>query len=110
MENILHKDENSKYCTDCGKLIRINAEICPNCGCRQMSSLSLEGKNRIVAALFAFFLGGFGAHKFYLGKIWLGVLYLIFSWTFIPVIISIIEGILFLIMSDRDFNSKYKND
>ena len=29
----------------------------------------LGNKNRIVAALLAFFLGGFGAHKFYLGQI-----------------------------------------
>lgn len=106
--NILYKDENNKYCSDCGKLIKIQAEICPYCGCRQILA-QVNGRNRLAAALFAFFLGGFGAHKFYLGKIWVGVLYLIFSWTFIPTIIAFIEGILLLIMSDSDFQKKYSN-
>ena len=48
-------------------------------------------KSRIAAALLAFFLGGFGVHKFYLGKIGQGFLYLIFCWTFIPAIIAFIE-------------------
>ena len=30
-------------------------------------------KSRIAAALLAFFLGGFGVHKFYLGKIGQGI-------------------------------------
>lgn len=104
--NVLYKDENNKYCSDCGRLIKSQAEICPHCGCRQMLP-QVSGRNRLAAALFAFFLGGFGAHKFYLGKIWMGVLYLIFSWTFIPTIIAFIEGILLLIMSDSDFQKKY---
>lgn len=29
--------ENEKYCTDCGKVILRRAEICPGCGCRQMT-------------------------------------------------------------------------
>lgn len=29
------KDVSEKYCTDCGALIRVRAEICPKCGCRQ---------------------------------------------------------------------------
>ena len=106
--NILYKDENSKYCCDCGKLIKIQADFCPHCGSKQMLVQS-SGRNRLAAALFAFFLGGFGAHKFYLGKIWMGVIYLIFSWTFIPSIIAFIEGILLLIMSDSDFYKKYSN-
>ena len=52
--------------------------------------------NKISYALFAFFLGGFGAHKFYAGKITQGFLYLIFFWTFIPGIIAFIEFILAL--------------
>jgi len=27
---------HQKYCCDCGKLIFERAEICPNCGCRQL--------------------------------------------------------------------------
>ncbi len=64
-------------------------------------------KNRIVAALLAFFLGGFGIHKFYLGRIGWGIVYLIFFWTFIPAIIAFIEFIMYLCTSDEDFARKY---
>jgi len=64
-------------------------------------------KSKTVAALLAFFLGGLGVHKFYLGSPGLGILYLIFCWTFIPAIIALIETIMFLFMSDEDFNRKY---
>jgi hypothetical protein len=30
------RGEHQKYCTDCGKLILARAEICPECGCRQL--------------------------------------------------------------------------
>ena len=61
----------------------------------------------IAAVLFAFFLGSFGFHKFYLGRIGAGVLYLIFCWTFIPSVLGIIDAILLLIMNDEDFVRKY---
>ena len=41
--------------------------------------------------LLALFVGGFGIHKFWLSEIVLGVLYLLFCWTFIPTIIALIE-------------------
>jgi hypothetical protein len=31
------KQENEKYCQECGKIINIKAEICTGCGVRQMS-------------------------------------------------------------------------
>lgn len=37
------------------------------------------------------FLGGIGAHKFYAGKWIQGLLYVAFSWTWIPVIISLFD-------------------
>ncbi len=64
-------------------------------------------KSRTTAALLAIFLGGLGAHKFYLGKTLLGIVYLVFVWTCIPAIIGGIEGILFLLSSDTEFNRKY---
>lgn len=63
-------------------------------------------KNRYIAALLAFFLGGFGVHKFYLGK-WTGVWYLLFCWTYIPAIIAFIECILYLVNGEDAFNEKY---
>lgn len=67
-------------------------------------------KSRIVAALLAFFLGGFGAHKFYLNKNGKGFLYLIFCWTYIPAIIAFFECIGYLIQSDSAFQEKYCQD
>lgn len=106
---------DEKFCSECGSVIKVKAEICPKCGVRQMAptaSINLgpvasNGKNRIAAALFAFFLGGFGGHKFYLGQVGLGILYLLFFWTFIPMLVSFVEFILFLTMSDDTFNKKY---
>jgi TM2 domain-containing membrane protein YozV len=67
----------------------------------------LSGRNRIVAALLALLLGGFGIHKFYLGKIGQGILYLLFCWTFIPTIIGWIEGVIYLTRSDEEFAAEY---
>ena len=64
-------------------------------------------KSRIVAALLAFFLGGLGIHKFYLGQTGWGVVYLLFCWTLIPGIAAFIEFIMLLVMSDDTFNAKY---
>jgi TM2 domain-containing membrane protein YozV len=64
-------------------------------------------KSRIVAAILAFFLGGLGIHKFYLGQIGWGIIYLIFCWTFIPSIVAFIEFIIYLCTSDEDFTRKY---
>ena len=48
-------------------------------------------KSDVVAILLAFFLGSFGAHKFYMGETGWGILYLCFCWTFIPHIVSFVE-------------------
>jgi TM2 domain-containing membrane protein YozV len=93
------------FCRACGGSIDSRAELCPKCGVRQKSGAT--GQSRITAALLAFFLGGLGAHKFYLGKPALGVVYLIFCWTFIPAVFALIEGIGFLSMSDEDFAEKH---
>lgn len=64
-------------------------------------------RNKTTAAVFAFFLGGIGGHKFYLGKPIQGLLYLAFCWTFIPAVVAFIEAIMLLMMSDADFNLKF---
>ena len=48
-------------------------------------------KDATVAILLALFLGGFGAHHFYLGNTGLGVLYLLFFWTLIPAFVALVE-------------------
>lgn len=104
-----------KFCHACGRSIDARAEICPLCGVRQpmaYSPVSLgqnipSSRNRTAAALFAIFLGGLGIHKFYLGQVGQGVLYLVFCWTFIPTIVGFIEGIIYLTKSDQDFAEEY---
>lgn len=64
-------------------------------------------RSRSTAAVLAIIFGGLGIHKFYLGKPIQGILYIFFSWTFIPMIIGIIEGIIYLSMSNKSFEAKY---
>jgi TM2 domain-containing membrane protein YozV len=64
-------------------------------------------KNKSTAGILALLLGGLGAHKFYLGRIFQGLLYLVFCWTFIPAVVALIEGIWYLTMSDADFNARF---
>jgi len=64
-------------------------------------------KSRVLAALLAFFFGGIGVHKFYLGQIGWGIVYFLFSWTFIPMFISWIEGLVYLLSTERAFALKY---
>lgn len=111
----LQKATDEKFCSECGAIIKAKAEICPKCGVRQMaapfvsglSSVAPNGKSKLAAALFALFLGGLGIHKFYLGRVGQGILYVLFCWTFVPAVIGVIEGIVFLVMSEGDFNAKY---
>lgn len=93
-----------KFCRYCGERIPEDAVICTHCG-RQVEELKKEEstqpsiiinntntntntninraagragkeKNKWTAFLLCLFLGGFGAHKFYEGRIGMGVLYL----------------------------------
>ncbi|GAB2798576.1 TM2 domain-containing protein [Rhabdobacter roseus] len=64
-------------------------------------------KNKTTAGILALFLGGLGVHRFYLGQTGLGILYLVFCWTFIPAIVALIDGIIFLTQSEASFNQKY---
>ncbi|WP_445495444.1 TM2 domain-containing protein [Photorhabdus sp. SF281] len=93
-------------CLGCGQMLHESAQSCPHCGA-VIKAYSSGSKSRIAAALLAFFLGCFGAHKFYLGKIGMGILYLLFFWTLIPSFISFIEFIIYLCTSDEDFARKY---
>jgi TM2 domain-containing membrane protein YozV len=64
-------------------------------------------KDKNVAAILALFLGGLGVHKFYLGRIGAGVLYLIFSVTFIPSILGLIDFFLLALMDQDEFQRRY---
>lgn len=67
-------------------------------------------KNKTVTILLAFFLGGLGVHRFYLGQTGKGILYLIFCWTFIPSLIALFDFFGFIFMSESSFNQKYNSN
>ncbi|MGN1135794.1 MAG: NINE protein [Oscillospiraceae bacterium] len=96
-ENVV--EGNTKFCKFCGKNIPFDAVVCTHCG-RQVETLKQENspaqanntyivsgkpareqknpcvKNKWIAFFLCLFLGEFGIHKFYEGKIILGILYL----------------------------------
>lgn len=90
-------------CVGCGKDIHFTASTCPSCGASQRTK---RYKSKVAAALLAFFLGGFGAHRFYLGQ-WWGVFYLFFFWAWIPGLIAFIEFIVFLCTNQKKWDDKY---
>ena len=73
------------------------------------SAIQSRGKKKSVAGLLALFLGGAGAHKFYLGNWGLGIIYLvsIIIVPYISAIIGVIEAIRFFTMDEANFNEKY---
>jgi TM2 domain-containing membrane protein YozV len=105
---MMEKQEHdfSKFCYACGIKIYERTPVCPSCGALQNDIIPMR-RSRVTAAVLALFLGGIGAHKFYLGKVGQGVLSLFFFWTLIPGIIGFIEFFLYLAMSEEDFAARY---
>lgn len=64
-------------------------------------------KSRGVAILLALLLGGIGGHKYYLGQVGKGVLYTLFFWTWIPLILSIFDILIYIFTSDKNWDKKY---
>ncbi|OSI11905.1 TM2 domain-containing protein [Neisseria canis] len=50
--------------------------------------------NKALYVAMALLFGTFGVHKFCAGRIWMGVLYVALSFTSIPTVIGVIEGVL----------------
>lgn len=76
----------------------------------------IGSSKKLTAALFAFFLGAFGAHKFYLGYKAQGLIMLlvfVFGWIILGIpsivigIIAFIEFILYVTKSDEEFENTY---
>lgn len=79
-------------------------------------TVPVDSKSKIAAALLAFFLGGLGIHKFYLGCNKAGIIMLlvfIFGFvlfgipTLVIGLIAFIEFIIYIIKSDEDFYRIY---
>lgn len=73
-----------KFCTNCGQSVDANQsspapQIVINNTNTNTATATIAGvrvKNKWIALLLCVFLGVFGAHKFYEGKILMGILYL----------------------------------
>jgi TM2 domain-containing membrane protein YozV len=63
-------------------------------------------KSKIVAGILGILLGGWGIHKFYMGNILPGIIYIALCWTGIPYILGIVEGIIYLIDDDAKFQER----
>lgn len=113
------------FCMNCGHEIEENATKCSRCGtpvsphsgnAMQDTRIESYGDKKIqqmskyyhiVIGIIAIVLGSFGVHKFLMGRRLIWILYAIFCWTFIPLIIGIVEGILYLSCSEEQFEKKY---
>lgn len=93
------------FCRGCGKEIHESAVTCPHCGAPQKSAVSRSQKSQTAAFLWTIFLGNLGVHRFYLGQVGLGLLYL-FTLGFLG-IGSLIDAFRFAFMSPKDFADKY---
>lgn len=88
------KEPATKFCQHCGQSIDRECVVCPKCG-KQVAPLRTDGSNVVInntmplhaypprekdkwiAFLLCLFLGAFGAHRFYEGKIGTGILWLL---------------------------------
>jgi TM2 domain-containing membrane protein YozV len=95
---------DEKFCLSCGTIIKKSMGTCPKCGNTQYQADML---NKTTLLLLTLFLGGIGCHKFYLRKPIQGIMYLLFSWTFIPIVIAILELIVYATKSEEELNRKY---
>lgn len=67
-------------------------------------------QKKLIAAILGILLGSFGIHKFYLGYVTAGIIQLVLSLLCgIGGIIGLIEGIIYLLRSDDEFESIYIN-
>lgn len=122
----------ARVCSQCGAALEGDSKFCKYCGTNNgineetnnqvqyqepvysrptMQSAETVGtkvpvKSKVTAGILAILLGGLGIHKFYLGKIFQGILYILFCWTYIPAIIGVIEGIIYLTKSDEAWAEK----
>ena len=67
----------------------------------------LPQKSKIACGLLHILLGDIGVGNFYMGKIGLGIVDVLFCWTTIPGIVNLIRGIIVLCESDEEFARKY---
>lgn len=99
------------YCSNCGKKVNENQDVCLNCGVNLKKDKKIDnvnGKSKITAGILGIFLGCFGVHNFYLGYNGKAIAQLlitllsIFLLSWVSAIWGLIEGILILTGSIKE--------
>ena len=99
----------AKYCSNCGKELTDEQDICLNCGVKVNkgnTSGDPNAKSKLAAGLFGIFLGTFGVHNFYLGYTGKAIAQLLITvlscglLSFVSYIWGLIEGIMILASND----------
>ncbi|SDH46945.1 TM2 domain-containing protein [Roseospirillum parvum] len=91
------------HCATCGGQMAVTAAACPHCGApNPAASMGVSDKGMVPAALLCFFLGSFGIHRFYVGKIVTGILMLLTLGAF--GIWTLIDFVMILVGSFKDKN------
>lgn len=94
---------NKVFCRGCGASMSTTDRVCARCG----EKVLLSGRSKVTAGFLAFFLGGFGIHRFYL-KQWWGIFYIIPGVFFgVSSIVSFFEAIVFWCTSKDRWDEKY---
>ena len=84
------------FCRACGNKMHQSAHACPGCGATSATlPVSQSDKRILPAALLCFFIGVFGVHRFYVGKVGTGILQLLTLgglgiWAFIDFIMIVV--------------------
>lgn len=92
------------FCRQCGNQMPAEQRVCGKCGASHVVG---AGRSKVAAGFLAFFLGGFGVHRFYLGQ-WWGIFYIpLFFVLFSSVLIGIIEAVYFWVCSNEGWDKKY---
>ena len=82
------------FCQNCGAEIHDKAVVCVKCGCAVNNAVESEW---LIVMLLCFFLGCFGIHRFYVGKIGTGIVQLLTCggcgiWALIDFIMILVGG------------------
>lgn len=69
----------------------------------------MKSEKKIVAGVLAILLGGLGIHKFYLGYTTTGIIQIVITIVTCGAgsLIGLIEGIIYLVKSDEEFDNTY---